>query len=256
MIKVERYRQIRKELLQNDLVTVEELASRHGVSKMTIRRDLKQLEEEGLATRVRGGAVSSRSRHGPLEPPMQERVKKHAEEKAEIARKAVGLIEDGETIFIGSGSTSLAVAEALQERNNLTVVTNALTVANALLNAQGVSLILVGGFLRKGETSLIGHIAERTLQDIRVDKVIMGIGGIDPQHGLTGDHIEELMTDRAVMGITDEVIIVADHTKFGHVASSLTAPVTAAKKIVTSSKAPKEIVAAVQDLGVEVIEVN
>jgi DeoR/GlpR family transcriptional regulator of sugar metabolism len=256
LIREERCRLIQQEVSREGLVTVAALASHLGVSPMTIRRDLSELEGQGILTRVHGGAIAADQAGGPVEPPMRERMLRNADEKRQIAKVVAAVTLDGETIFIGSGSTALAVAEAIRNRRNLTVVTNALTVANALLHSRGISLIVVGGFLRPSESSLIGHIAERALQDIRVDKVIMGIGGVDPEHGLTGDNLQELMTDRAILGTTDTVIVVADHSKLGHVAASMTAPITAATRIVTGRQAPSEVIRAIRQRGVEVLLVD
>jgi DeoR/GlpR family transcriptional regulator of sugar metabolism len=187
---------------------------------------------------------------------MRERMLRNADEKRQIANAVAEMIRDGETVFIGSGSTALAVAEALKTRRSLTVVTNALTVANALLHSGGITVVLVGGFLRRSESSLIGHFAERALHDIRVDKAILGIAGVHPEHGLTGDNIQELMTDRAILSTTDRVLVVADHTKIGHVAASMTAPITAATRIVTSHRAPPDVVSAVRQAGVAVLLVG
>ena len=112
---------------------------------------------------------------------------------------------------------------------------------------------MVGGFLRRNELSLVGHFAETVIRELHLDKAIMGIRGIHIEYGLTSDYPREMMNDRTFMNAIDNVIIVADHTKFGFVATSLTAPITAAKSIVTTTKAPPDIVNAIRELGVEII---
>lgn len=235
--------------------SVADLAERFGVSEMTIRRDLEQLVARGQVVRVHGGAVAPDRGRMVSEPPILDRMAEQSTAKRRIGLAVAGMIEQGETIFIGSGTTTLALARALKERQGITIVTNALTVANSLSASPGINMLVIGGFLRRSELSLIGHVAVKALEDLHVDKVVMGMRGIDPQYGLTSDHHQELMTDRAIMAISDCVMVLADHTKFGHIASSRTAPVTAADLIVTDERAPHDLVEQIQELGVQVKKV-
>jgi DeoR/GlpR family transcriptional regulator of sugar metabolism len=254
MLKAERHRRIQQTIEVQGHATVAELARDLCVAEMTIRRDLHELEVHGLVQRVHGGALRP-ERSSLIELPVLERVRQQAGAKRRIAEAVARMVGGGETIFLGSGSTTRAVAEALTGRAGVTVVTNALTVASALSIAPAITVVVVGGFLRHSELSLIGHFAEAALPDITVSKVIMGIAGIHPQHGLTSEHLQEQMTDRAILGMSETVIIVADHTKFGQVAASRAAPVTAATMVVTDTGAPAEMVAAIQALGVQVLQV-
>lgn len=252
-LKTERLRQIEQVIDDRLQATVSDLARRFGVTEMTIRRDLSELDAQGVVQRIHGGAISTKRQRNSVEPPMLDRMGEQRIEKQRIAQAVAGMVTDGQTIFLGSGTTALAVAQALSGRGNLTVITNSLTVANALVESPDITVVVVGGFLRRSELSLIGHFAETAMRDVRVDMVIMGIRGIDPKYGLTSDHLQELMTDRAILALSDRVIIVADHTKFGHQSAGRTAPVTAATTIVTDTEAPAEIVRALRDLGLEVI---
>jgi DeoR/GlpR family transcriptional regulator of sugar metabolism len=246
--------QIVEILEQEQQVTVCDLADRLRVAQMTIRRDLRELGSRGIVERTHGGAIApGRLKRG--EPPMLQRMNDQAEAKQRIGQAVASIIQKGETVFIGSGTTAGAVAKALVGRDRLTVVTNALTVINTLATSPEVTVVVVGGFLRRDEFSFIGHIAESSMESLRVDKVIIGMRGIDPEHGLTSDHLQELKTDQAILGISDSVIIVADATKFGRLATSRTAPVTAATRIVTVREAPAEIVEAIRAQGVEIWQV-
>jgi DeoR/GlpR family transcriptional regulator of sugar metabolism len=255
MLRSERHRQIMQMVDADHQVAVGDLARHFGVTEMTIRRDLIELDVRGLVKRIHGGAISSRPERGSAEPPMLDRIDEQPIEKRRIAQAVASMVEDGQMIFLGSGTTALAVAQSLADRTSLTVITNSLTVANALVDSRSITLVVIGGFLRREELSLIGHFAETTMKDVRVHKVIMGIRGIDEDYGLSSDHLQELMTDRAILGLSDEVIIVADHTKFGHRAAGRTAPVTAATMVVTDLEAPADTVAAIRELGVKVIQV-
>jgi DeoR/GlpR family transcriptional regulator of sugar metabolism len=136
------------------------------------------------------------------------------------------------------------------------VLTNALNIAYALTAAPRISVTMTGGFLRRSELSLIGHFAERTLQGLQVDKVIIGMRGIDPVKGLTSDNMDELITDQAILGVSKNIIVIADHSKFGYVAAIRTAPVTAATTIITDGGGPKDILEAIRKMGVRVVEID
>ena len=174
--KISRQQQI-LELTQNSQqVTVSDLSHHFGVSEITIRRDLHQMAEQGLLQRAHGGALANRA--APPEPPYLQRRIEQAEEKRRIGRAVADLIEDEETLFLSSGTTVLEVIPHLRSRN-LTVITNSLLILNALADAPSINLIGLGGVLRPSEMSLIGHITEQALSEVRADKVILGIRAID-----------------------------------------------------------------------------
>ena len=253
MFKEERKRKILEIIESRGKVVVSDLSHEFNVSEMTIRRDLMELSQHTSIERTHGGAVVANHRSKDFEAPMADRISTYTEEKRKIAAQVAGMIGHGETIFLSSGSTTYWVAKTLLDRSDLTVVINSLILANILARCEDMVVIVVGGFLRRSELSLVGHFAQTTVKDIRVDKVIMGIRGIHPEYGLTSDNLQELMTDRAMMSMSDHVIVVADHTKFGLVAPSRTAPVTAAKTIITTHLAPKDMVASIRQQGVQVI---
>ncbi|MGC8874965.1 MAG: DeoR/GlpR family DNA-binding transcription regulator, partial [Chloroflexia bacterium] len=160
---------------------------------------------------------------------------------------------DGETVFLGSGTTVLEVARALRYRRNLTVITNSLPVINTLVGQDGITLICLGGMLRASELSFIGHITEQDLAEVRADKVFMGTRAISLEAGLTNDYLPETMTDRAILRIGRRVIVVADHTKFGRVAMAFLAPLSSIHTIVTDRGVPADFVQALEAQGIQVI---
>ncbi len=254
MLKKERQRQIDKLINQQGEVMVSELADRFGVSQMTIRRDLQDLAARESIEKVHGGAVKIDQNQLISRAPLLEGWDKQAAAKRRIGETAAEMVKEEETVFIGAGTTTLAVAEALRDRQNITVMTNALTVANTLAKSQSIMLMITGGILRSKNLSMVGYLAERNLQGVRADKVITSIRGIDPEFGLTSDDLHEMKTNLAIMAISEHLIVVADHTKFGHVATSRTAPISAASAIVTDTQAPEGLVAEIRELGVEVIQ--
>jgi DeoR/GlpR family transcriptional regulator of sugar metabolism len=175
-----------------------------------------------------------------------------ADEKKRVAEFVAKLVEPSETIFLGSGTTTLYVARELIIRDDITAVTNSVPILHELANNSHMNIINVGGFLRRSELSLIGAFTEIVLKDIRVSKVIMGMRGIHPIHGFTCEHPQELMTDRQVLEISDQIIVVADHSKIGQVATNKVAPLESATMIVTSQQADPSLIHQIRELGVDV----
>lgn len=250
-LPAERAEQVRAFIDERQRASVGEIVAAFGVSAATARRMLGILADRGEIRRVRGGALAVR-RAGP-EPPVLQRATAQAGEKARIAAVAASLIEDGETVYISSGTTALEVARSLRPRRRLTVVTNSLAVVDVLREADGIELIVLGGFLRRSEQSLIGHMTERALQEVRAARIVLGIRGIHPQHGLTNDFLPETQTDRAVLRLGGEVIVVADHTKCGSVSTSFVGPIAAMDVLVTDDGASPAFVAAMAAEGVRVM---
>ena len=188
----------------------------------------------------------------PRELPVLQRDQNQRDAKRRIGRAAAGLVEDGETVFLGSGTTTLEVARNLVDRRGLTVLTNSLLVIRELIPATDVSVIALGGMLRRSEFSFIGHLVEQGLQEMRATKVIMGIRAIHVELGLMNDYLPETLTDRAILRMGGEVIVVADHTKCNRVAPAFLAPVSAIGTLVTDSAAPDGFVAALEGKQVKV----
>ena len=251
LLKEERQQLILESVRDNRRATVAALRDRFQVSAVTIRRDLRELAEQGTLQRAHGGACVAPSTMP--EPPVVQRMAEAQTYKEAIGRAAAALVSDGESVFIGSGSTTVYVACCLTDRKGLTVVTNALTVASELAAAQDVTVVVTGGMLRASELSLVGHIAELSLQEVRVDKVIIGIPAISLGAGLTNDYLPEVMTDRAIIKMAPELIVVADHTKFGKVYSAYLAPVEHVTTLVTDADADREMLACLGGIGVRVI---
>lgn len=251
LLKEERQQLIMEAVRGSRQVTVAELSDRFDVSEVTIRRDLREMAEQGILRRAHGGAVAAVP--APPEPPVVQRMIQAEHCKECIGRAAAALVSDGDSVFIGSGSTTAYVARYLVDRKNLTVVTNALTVATELAAAEGVTVVVTGGMMRASELSLVGHITEQALREVRVDKVIMGMRAISLDAGMTNDYLPEVMTDRTIIQMAPELIVVADHTKFGKVASAYLASVQRISTLVTDSDTNPEILAGLEVMGVRII---
>lgn len=247
----ERQKQILSLLTRQGRLSVNEIVEQFSISVATARRDLESLAAQGKAERVHGGVIAIEQ--APPESPILERENEQADEKSRIGLSAANLVADKETVFLGSGTTVLEVARNLRNRKNLTVITNSLPVLNALAGAEGVTVICLGGMLRDSEMSFIGHITEQALSEVRADKVIIGTRGVSLEHGLTNDYLQETLTDRAIMKIGRDVILVADHTKVNRVATALLAPLDSMQTFVTDAKADKKFIAALKKQGIQVV---
>lgn len=186
---------------------VEELA----VSESTVRRDLDYLEESGAARRTHGGVFYAG--HAPKFPHFEERQPAHWDKKHAIAERAVALIENGDTVLLDGGSTTYEVARLLVGRS-LQVVTNSLPVANLFAADPGADLVLLGGFVYPRTGVSLGPHANQMLAEIRVRRTVLSVGGIT-ERGYFNSNLLLVETERAMMKAADEVIVVADSTKFG-----------------------------------------
>ena len=248
----ERQKQILSLLTKQGRLSVSEIVEQFSISLATARRDLESLAEQGKLQRVHGGAITVEQ--APPELPILQRENEQANEKQRIGQTAAALVQDGETVFLGSGTTVLEAARALRGRHSLAVITNSLAVVNALAGADGVSVICLGGMLRNSELSFIGHITELAMTELRADKILIGTRAISLEHGLTHDYLAETVTDRAVLKAGKEIIVLADHTKFGRASAGLLAPLEQVHTIVTDGQTSNEFIKAVRGRGIKVIK--
>jgi len=248
-----RQQQILALLMRQGRLSVAEIVTQFSISEATARRDLELLASQDKAQRVHGGVIAIE--HAPPELPILERENEQADEKSRIGRAAASLINDKETVFLGSGTTVLEVARNLRERKNLTVITNSLPVLNMLSGVKEITVIALGGIFRESELSFIGHITEQALAGLRADKVIIGTRAVSLEYGLTNDYLPETLTDRAIMKAGHEVILVADYSKINRVSTTMLAPLTDVHKLVTDRQTPREFISALQKLGIDSIVV-
>lgn len=251
LLKLERHGQIQRLVANQGRVTVQELSDLFGVSDATIRRDLEELATQGQILRTHGGAI--KTPNISKEPPLMQRLGEHPEEKARIGKAAAGMIRDKETIFLGGGTTVIEVARNLPPDIKLTVITNSLSVVNELARHPGIELIVIGGVMRPSELNMVGHVAELAVREFRADRVFLGMYAVDVHSGFTNDYPPEILTDRAILSIGRQVIVLVDHSKFNRVSSMLVAPVTAAHLIISDLDTPEATVDQLRELGIQVM---
>ncbi|MFI9503082.1 DeoR/GlpR family DNA-binding transcription regulator [Nocardia sp. NPDC052566] len=244
-----RHAEIVRELQSSESVSVVDLARKLDTSEVTIRRDLAELEQTGVLRRVRGGAVSATLRGDEM--PFAMREMEAAEQKTRIAAAAVRLIADAEAVVLDSGTTGLAAARQLTGRR-VTVMPLSVGSIGVLSAATGVSLLLPGGNVRRGELSVVGPLTEQCLAALRFDTVLLTCCGIANRHGVTAHDLQDAAVKRRAIASSARVIAMVDGSKFSKTAMAVVCPVTDIDIVVTDTDAPADEVAALRASGVEV----
>jgi DeoR/GlpR family transcriptional regulator of sugar metabolism len=247
----ERRLEILDRINQAGRAAVSELSQQFGVSEVTIRADLQALAERNLVVRTHGGAIAAL--RGPYELSLATRRQQQVLEKGRIGTAAAALVADGDAIFLDSSSTALAIAQNLKSCRDLTVITNCLTIAQELIDAHGVMVVLIGGTLRRETASLVGGEDLGRLLRFNIQKGFFGAHGISVAEGLTDVSLAEAEVKRPIVTMCREVIAVLDATKWGRVGLASFASLTQVHRIITDSRAPVDQIAPVRLAGVEVV---
>lgn len=251
MTQAERHRYILDELGKSGFVTVSDLSKSLDVTMVTVRKDLKILEDKGLLYRSHGSAttvspyVSDRS--------VQEKKLEQVEEKTAIASKALEYLEDQEAIIIGSGTTVVAFAQAIPKNKALTVLTAAMNVSLALLDCQDVELVQLGGVVRKSSGSAVGHYAEQMLQNFACNKLFLSVDGISLDHGLTTSNMMEAHLNAQMIASVQKTIVLADSKKFGKKSFGKIGELEDVDVIITDSGIPEIYQKRLEERGIEVV---
>lgn len=241
---------ILKQIEQGGSVNVFELATALGVSDMTIRRDLKELEKINLIRRTHGGAVSSQGRS--YEPPLVLRSNENKPIKQLLGRYAAKMVMEGESIALDIGSTVYEIAVNLKRTRNITVVTPSIPIANLFCDRSDVRLILPGGVVRPGELSMIGEYAQRNLKSLFVDKLFLAVGAIDSMSGLTEYNIDDTAIKETMIKNSKEIILVVDSSKFEKIAFAFIAPLSILTHLITDAKPPEKLLENIKNSDVKV----
>lgn len=251
MLRDRRHELIVGMLASDGPATVEKLAERLDISAATIRRDLVQLDEQGLLRRVYGGAM-------PLDDhrddPFGEVAATRVEEKDRIAQRCAEMVVDGETILLDIGTTAHRVARRLRGRR-LTVVTSSLAVLEELLDCEDIQLVLLGGMVRRDYRSLVGFLTEDALGQIKADRLFLGTSGVRPGGHVMDTTVVEVPVKRAMIAASDQVVLVADRAKFPGTGMAKVCGPEKLDIVVTNGPGDPATLADLQEGGVEVIEV-
>lgn len=264
MLREERLWRITQQIMKERKVYCNNLAQEFGLTLASIRLDLTELEQRGVVKRVYGGAVlveqetpPSKDNNHPLfvtEHRFAERLEVQRIEKEVIGQAAAALVQDGETIMIDGGTTTYHVCRNLAEKHNLSIISNSFYNAwQEMVSRSNLQVFVTGGFLRIESLSLVGEVAEEMLQSFRAVKAILGIDAISLDNGFTTLNFLEAGVKKRMIEASQELIFVADHTKFGKICPIPVAPIKRASKIVTDSGTSPTMIAQLERLGVNVI---
>ncbi len=250
MFAAERRQRILELVHSSGAISLRELARQVQTSEVTVRRDLRALEAQGLLDRRHGGAV----RPGGLshEPTYSEKSLVAADAKAAIATLAAQLVSDGDAIVVGAGTTTQAFAARLATHHELTVVTNSLLVAEGLAGAHGVDVVVTGGSLRGSIHALVGGTTEQALAGVRGTRAFLSGNGLTAARGLSTPNLAVAGVDRALAAAGTEVVVLADHTKIGAEALLQTVAPEDIRHLVTDDQADPGELDALREHGIEV----
>ncbi len=240
ILPAERRKRILEHIQQNGSGRIEELAAVLGVSEATVRRDLSILETDGFVDRTHGGAVLPETSTA-FERLYPEKRAILSEEKQAIGIKAASMISDGETLILDSGSTTFEIARNLTFHKNLTIITYDLFIASSIIYDPSTTVIVTGGVRRDGFNILVGPIAEELLRQVRVNKAFIGADAVDFTQGITNATFTEVSIKRLIIEAANEVILVADHSKFGKLALAKVCSLDQVDHIVTDQKVDDSI---------------
>ncbi|WP_331281353.1 DeoR/GlpR family DNA-binding transcription regulator [Paenibacillus sp. FSL R5-0345] len=212
MFPLERQKKIIEILMLKKVQKLPELAEELNISIDTLRRDINLLDKQGKIKKIYGGIKLVESEFA--ESPMDARMVGHLEEKKMIAQKCSEYINDGDCIYLDSGSTTYQIAKYIKNKKNLTVITNSIPVVNELMNS-AVELIIIGGKVRLNEQSVIAYDYLFNFSELNILKAFICASGITLEKGISDYNLEEAQTRKKIIDLSKEVYVAADHTKFG-----------------------------------------
>jgi DeoR family glycerol-3-phosphate regulon repressor len=250
MHRSERQTAILQEVTERGSCTVAELAQWLEVSDETIRRDLKVLIRDGVLHKVHGGVTLPDLYR---EPGFLSRMLSLSIEKQAIARAVAALVADGDKLIFDTGSTTAYVARALQTHRDLLVVTNSVDIARSLATRNGNRVYMAGGLLRADDGAALGPSAINFVEQFRLKTAILSIAAIDAEEGLMNHHLEEAEFSRVVVERAEQVVVVADHTKFGRRALIHVLPLSRVDVLVTNKTPPEPFQRLLAEAGTRVI---
>ena len=250
----ERHKYILDKLNKYGFVRITDVANELGVTKVTIRKDVKILESKGLLYKVHGSARPANPHVADLDVHVKDNINRDA--KRLIAQRAVELLDDNDSIIIASGSTIYSFAEEIKMRqwHHLNIVTPFLRLGVLLNEAENVNVVQLGGTVHKKSLSVLGEEASRSLDDCICSKLFFGVDGID--HGITTSTLDEAKLTRKMMKASSQNIVLADSSKFGQRGFGRICALEDIDVIITDDGIPEQMVTIVEEAGVDLIIVR
>ncbi|EJD7911876.1 DeoR family transcriptional regulator [Salmonella enterica] len=252
----ERRELIIQRLRQQGSVQVSDLSVLFGVSTVTIRNDLAFLEKQGIAVRAYGGALICDSNTSCMEPSVEDKSSLNTALKRSIARAAVELIKPGHRVILDSGTTTYEIARLMRKHTDVIAMTNGMNVANALLEAEGVELLMTGGHLRRQSLSFYGDQAEHSLQNYHFDMLFLGVDAIDLERGISTHNEDEARLNRRICEVAEKIIVVTDSSKFDRSSLHKIVDTQRIDMIIVDEGIPVESLEGLRKSGIDVILVK
>jgi DeoR/GlpR family transcriptional regulator of sugar metabolism len=249
MLKEERFRQILDALSKDHKVTLKSLSKQLHVSDYTVRRDLKELTDQGLLKAVRGGAIP----RSPTPHLFYERLHYQTEEKKVIATKALSFFKPNQVVVLDGGTTSLTIAGMLPQELRLTVVTNSFPIVSVLEAHPNVDVLFAGGRLHKGAFTSVGHDTIRFFQNIRADFYFMGICSIHPTIGVTTINYEESEVKKAIVQVSKHVVALAPHQRINTAEAFFICPISDVHTVLTDEEGKEVTEDTFKETGINVL---
>lgn len=252
----ERHKHILDSLNKCGFVRITDIANELGVTKVTIRKDVKILESKGLLYKLHGSARPANPHVADLDVHVKDNINRDS--KQLIAKHAVEMLEDNDSIIIASGSTIYTFAEEVKMRqwHHLNIVTPFLRLGVLLNELENVSVVQLGGTVHKKSLSVLGEEAARSLEDCICSKVFFGVDGVDLEHGITTSTIDEARLTRRMMRAASQTIILADSSKFGQRGFGRICSLEDIDVIITDDKISEQMVSIIEDAGVDLVIVR
>lgn len=240
MIRDERIDRMAAYINNQQYVTVEELVEKFNVSKATVRRDLKNLDQQGLICLSHGGA---RKKDGAVEQELMysEKLNRNREEKARICQFAASKIKEGQTIFLDTGVTAREMIPYLCEMHNIYVVTNDVWIAAHIAANTDIKVSVPGGNIRRGFYTIKGSETEQFMDNLYVDIAFISIDAVDSEFGCSITNNDEVLIKQKMISHSQETVIIADHSKFETVASWRVCPLDDIDLFITGKELPDSI---------------
>ncbi|ALM07182.1 transcriptional regulator [Sediminicola sp. YIK13] len=251
---MKRHQDILERLQEKKYVEVSDLCKSLNVSAVTIRKDLRILEEKGLLFRTHGGA----SFDNPYinDRPVNEKEKISVSEKNKIAEAAAQLILENDSIMIASGTTVQALARCIRPKGKLTVITSSLNVTLELIKFREVEVLQLGGYVRHSSSSVVGNYAAYILDNISCSKLFLSVDGIDLEYGLSTTHLEEAQLNKRMLTAAQKIILLVDSSKFGKKSFAKICDLEQIDEIITDRGISLSLIEKLEEKGITVTVSN
>ncbi|GAA3014301.1 DeoR/GlpR family DNA-binding transcription regulator [Tetragenococcus solitarius] len=262
LFQEERLRIIYQKLQKQKKILVKEISTEFSISKTTARNDLMELESRGLLTRTHGGAILKNNDSDLSKEfikdniPFKQRIGEYSEEKKAICKLAASLIEDGDTLMIDGGSTTSAIAEYLQNKKNLTIITNSYTLVPLASGIENCVVYLAGGLVYDKHSIVVGDFSNDFIQQFSPNKLILGIDGVSASRGLSiaDSQVPSVASiKRKMISVCEKTLLLCDSSKIGKECLMTVAPLNKINTLITNPSADEFELEQFKNIGIEVL---